>query len=97
LIFQFEGAMPSLGNIFRRKTNHEPARQRVRDWALAILGHDPEPALTISEIDCGDPACPGFETIILVMREGEATQAVKIRKPLNEITEPDLSEAMRYL
>lgn len=89
--------MPSLGNIFRRKTNQEPARQRVRDWALAILATDPAPVLTISEIDCGDPACPGLETIILVMREGEATQAVKIRKPLNEITEPDLGEAMRYL
>jgi hypothetical protein len=89
--------MPSIGNIFGRKQKDDPARKRVRGWALGILGDDPAPALTISEIDCGDPACPGLETIILVMREGEATQAVKIRKPLNDITEADLGEAMRYL
>lgn len=89
--------MPSIGNIFRRKTKDDPARQRVRDWALAILGDDPAPTFTISEIDCGDPACPGLETIILVMREGEATQAVKVRKPLSEIAEADMREAMQYL
>lgn len=61
------------------------------------LGDSPSFTLTISEIDCGDPACPGLETIILVMRDGEATQAVKIRKPIDEIIETDVREAMQYL
>ncbi|MBN8534017.1 MAG: hypothetical protein J0L51_07985 [Rhizobiales bacterium] len=89
--------MPSIGNIFGRKVKDDPARRRVRDWAVAILGDEPVPTFTISEIDCGDPTCPGLETIILVMREGEATQAAKIRKPLAEISETDLREALQYL
>ncbi|MGL5448559.1 MAG: hypothetical protein ACRDBL_14725 [Rhabdaerophilum sp.] len=89
--------MAPLRSIFSRKTKNEPARDRIRDWATQILGEDPPLTLTISEIDCGDPACPGLETIMLVMREGEATQAVKIRKPMDEVTETDLSEAMQYL
>lgn len=89
--------MPKITNIFSRKQKDDPARKKVRDWALILLGDNPAPTLTISEIDCGDPACPGLETIFLVMRDGEATQAVKIRKPLSEITEADLREAMQYL
>lgn len=89
--------MTSIRNIFGRKTKDASARSRVRDWALALLGDKPAPALTISEIDCGDPSCPGLETIILVMREGEATQAIKIRKPLDEIAEADVREALRYM
>lgn len=89
--------MTSIRNIFDRKTKDHSARQRVRNWAIAVLGDEPPTTLTISEIDCGDPSCPGLETIILIMREGEATQAIKIRKPLDTISEQDVCEALRYL
>lgn len=89
--------MAPFPNPFRKKQEANPARDSVRGWAEAALGSDPPVTLTISEIDCGDPACPGIETIILVMREGEATQAVKIRKTMEDITEEDVIEAMRYI
>lgn len=89
--------MSPMKSVFRRKQQDEPARNRIRNWAAEILGEERPLTLTISEIDCGDPACPGLETIILVMREGEATQAVKIRKPMEEVTKQDLREAMQYL
>lgn len=85
-------------NPFRKKPpRDEAALQRIREWARATLDDPPGLDLTISEVDCADPACPGLETFILVMREGQATQAVKIRKPMVEITEADITEAMRYL
>lgn len=89
--------MSGFPNPFRKKTPPNPARDAIRGWAEAALGNDPPLTLTISEIDCGDPVCPGLETIILVMREGEATQAVKIRKPMEEIAEADVREALLYL
>lgn len=89
--------MAPFPNPFRKKPESNPARDAIRGWAEAALGHDPPLTLTISEIDCGDPACPGLETIILVMREGEATQAVKIRKPMDEIGEADVIEAVQYI
>ncbi|MCA0399312.1 MAG: hypothetical protein LCH38_00690 [Proteobacteria bacterium] len=90
--------MPPFVNPFRKKPpRDEAALARIRGWAHAALG-DPEGLdLTISEVECADPACPGLETFILVMRAGEATQAMKVRKPIAEIAEADIAEAMRYL
>ena len=85
-------------NPFRRKHPEQGgARTAIRTWVEAILGDDPPLTLTISEIDCADPTCPGLETILLVMREGEATQAVKIRKGMEDINEADVQEAVKYL
>ena len=90
--------MTLFGRFFRKPDPQESAaREAIRRWAETLLGNEPPVSLTISEIDCGDPACPGLETIILVMREGEATQAVKVRKPMQDVTEADIAEAMRYL
>ncbi len=84
-------------NPFQRKLINHPVRDSIRNWVVTALGENTPVTLTISEIDCGDPACPGLETIILVMREGEATQAVKIRRPMDEITVTDVREAVQYL
>jgi hypothetical protein len=89
--------MSPLKNPFRQKITPDPARARIKEWAIAALGDAETLGLTLSEIDCGDPICPGLETIILVMREGEATQAVKIRKPMSEISQADVNEALRYV
>lgn len=90
--------MALFGGPFRKKPpRDEAALQRIRGWAHVALGEPPALDLTISEVDCADPACPGLETFILVMRPGEATQAVKIRKPIAEIAEPDVIEVMRHL
>lgn len=83
---------------FRKKpARDEAALARIRVWAGRALENPAGLDLTISEVDCADPACPGLETFILVLRQGEATQAVKIRKPIAEITEPDVIEAVQYL
>ena len=90
--------MALFANPFRKKPpRDEAALVRVRAWTAAALGNPPGLDLTISEVECADPACPGLETFILVLREGEATQAVKVRKAISEITESDIAEAMRYL
>jgi hypothetical protein len=90
--------MALFGGAFRKKPpRDEAALARIRTWVAAALRDPPGLELTISEVDCADPACPGLETFILVMREGEATQAAKVKKPVTEIIEADIAEAMRYL
>lgn len=86
-------------NPFRKKPDAaaDAAREHIRGWAEATLGNPEGLSLTISEVECPDPACPGFETFILVMREGEATQAVKVKKPIAEVQEADVSEALKFL
>lgn len=90
--------MVSLSNPFRKRPPRDAAAlARIREWARAALDDPPGLDLTISEVECADPACPGLETFILVMREGMPTEAVKIRKLIVEIIEADILEAMRHL
>lgn len=90
--------MAPLGWPFRKQSpRDEAALQRIREWTRVALDDPPGLDLTISEVECADPVCPGLETFILVLREGEATQAVKVRKPITEIVEADIAEAMRHL
>jgi hypothetical protein len=69
------------------------ALRRVKAWAVATLGASPDTAFAVNEIACTDPSCPGIETVILVMEPGRKTQAVKIGKPIEEVTEDDIRAA----
>lgn len=90
--------MALFGKLFGRKSpRDEAALANIRRWVAAALDNPEGLDLTISEVECPDPACPGLETFILVMREGEATQAAKVRKPIADITETDVAEAVKYL
>jgi hypothetical protein len=48
----------------------------------------------VSQIECTDPSCPGFETIILIMNTHMKTQAFKIKKPLQDVTQTDIEIAL---
>ena len=67
---------------------------RVKAWALAILTAGPDTAVTVNEIVCLDPGCPGTETVLLVMEPGRKTRACKVAKPMDEVTEPELRVAL---
>ena len=67
---------------------------RVKAWALAILAAGPDTAVTVNEIVCLDPGCPGTETVLLVMEPGRKTRACKVAKPMDEVTEPELRVAL---
>jgi NADP-dependent 3-hydroxy acid dehydrogenase YdfG len=67
---------------------------RVKGWALAILAASPDTAVTVSEIVCLDPGCPGTETVILIMQPGRRTRAAKVAKAVQEVTPDDVAEAL---
>jgi hypothetical protein len=75
----------------RRDDPHREAASRLKDRLRAHLRLGPEDGLTVSEIVCPDPACPGTETVVLVMRPGQRTAALKIAKPLAAVTDDDLA------
>ncbi|MGY2048077.1 hypothetical protein [Methylobacterium sp. JK268] len=55
------------------------------------LALGPDDALSVSELACADPGCPEVETVVLVMREGERSRAVRVPRPLAEIDEADIA------
>jgi hypothetical protein len=65
--------------------------------ARTVIGADDDTAVSVSEHDCGEPGCCGARTIVLVMRPRRPTEAVRIDKPLEQVTPTDLSDALAPL
>ncbi len=70
------------------------AIERVKDLARGALQVPAGTAFAVNEIACNDPACPGIETVVLVMEPGRKTRALKVAKPLDEVTEQDIRDAL---
>ncbi|UMY17775.1 hypothetical protein MMB17_24775 [Methylobacterium organophilum] len=80
---------------FRRPRTDEPVRGRIAAWTRAAGGFAEDVVVKVSEIACADPACPGFETVILVQVPGRPTRALKIRRSAAEVTAEAVAEALR--
>ena len=80
---------------FGRARPDDAQRRRIAAWAREAGNFGEDTVLKVNEIVCSDPACPGFETVILVQEPGRRTEARKIAKPLGEVGEPDVIEAFR--
>lgn len=79
---------------FGRPEREREAAERIKAWARAALQAHADTAFAVNEIVCPDPACPGTETVILVMEPGVRTRAYKVAKPLDEIVEQDIVDAL---
>ena len=88
--------MGGWSELLRRKAPKPEAESvaRIRAWTLAVLDTAPGTAVAVNEIACLDPACPGVETVILVMKPGRKTRACKIAKALDDATEQDVRRAL---
>lgn len=67
--------------------------RRVR----ALLELPDEATVSVTEFACGDPACGGAETAIIVMRPGRRTEFVKLLQPVAAVVDDDLQRALAAL
>jgi hypothetical protein len=81
------------GALGAPKTDADAVR-RVKDLTRKILHASDDTVFAVNEIVCADPACPGLETVILVMAPGVKTRACKIAKGLSDIAEADIAAAL---
>jgi hypothetical protein len=96
-------ARPSLGssmaqaffNPLNRTTRpgYPEALARLRVEARELLGLADDVVISVNEIACRDPDCPGIETVVAVLREGQRPRTARIRKPIIEVTRDDLGVA----
>ena len=88
--------MGAMALLFRRNPE-DPARadasRRVAALVREILALGEDDAVTVSEIACGDPAGGGAETVVLLMRAGRKTEAVKLMMPMATVTDEDVRTA----
>ncbi|HEY5797803.1 MAG TPA: hypothetical protein VIU82_22585 [Bosea sp. (in: a-proteobacteria)] len=67
---------------------------RIKALMRAILGLPEAAAIAVNEIICADPACPGTETVILVMNPGEKTKAFKLQMAMADVTPEALRDML---
>lgn len=77
-----------------RKAESNAAASRIKAQARELLGLPEAAAIAVNEIICADPACPGTETVILVMNPGEKTRAFKAQSAMTELTREALAEVL---
>jgi hypothetical protein len=77
----------------RRKPDSEAAA-RIKDKVRLILGLPESVAISVNEIVCADPACPGMETVILVMQPGRKTVAFKVQSSMEAMSDEALTAAV---
>jgi hypothetical protein len=86
-----------LGGFWRKGSEAAGVRPedlaRVRDLTRTLLALPDDATVAANEIICADPACPGSETVILVMVPGQRTKAYKVLKSAAETGEDDLRAA----
>jgi hypothetical protein len=89
-------AMALSGLLARFKPNRPDPDSiaRVKGWVCEALALPEEASVSVNEIACTDPACPGLETVILVMRPGAATVAFKARGSVVVQTRPVIEKAL---
>jgi hypothetical protein len=79
------------------KPRDAAAAERIKIWVREIVTDDAalraNIAVTVSEIICADPACPGTETVILIMQPGQKSVAAKVAKPMDQVNESDAKGA----
>ena len=85
--------------FFRRKTSNRrnDAALELKLQARTVINADDDTVVSVSERDCSDPGCGGARTIVLIMHPRRPTEAVKINKPLEQVTQSDLTDALAPL
>jgi hypothetical protein len=78
----------------KREAGEADVAAAVKRQVRELLGLPENAVIAVNEILCADPACPGTETVILVMNPGEKTKAFKVQSALSELTPEALAQAL---
>jgi hypothetical protein len=88
--------MSPLDTLFgtpRSKSQQKGRAQTIKGWVRELFAPASDTVIMITEKDCRAPKCPGIETVIAVI-EYRRVQRLKISKPMIEVTQADIVEAI---
>jgi len=86
--------MVLLSKSLKRTNASSSTASDLSERARAALNADDDTAVSVTEHACADPECCGARTIVMIMRPRRRTEAVKIDKPIEQVTPADLSDAL---
>lgn len=83
--------MSGFANPFAPKSRGIPGRTAdIKAWIRTAFSLSDDIVIVVSEIACREEDCPDIETVIGIMRPGEAIEALRIHKPVSEIAHDDI-------
>jgi hypothetical protein len=89
--------MSLLAALFE-SNRYSPARKErqgmIKEWVRTHCEMESDTIIRVNQLQCRDAACPGTETIITLM-EYRRTRRFKFPKAMNQVSEFDLTEAIR--
>lgn len=53
--------------------------------------------VSVMEIACGEAACGGAETIIMIMRPGSAVEKIELKMPVVRVGDDELAAALAHV
>lgn len=66
----------------------------IRFWARQALALPDDQIVSVSEFNCGKPTCPNLHTVIMVMSQDGPPRKMVVNKPLADISEFDVLDAV---
>ncbi|SEO03927.1 hypothetical protein SAMN05216227_104129 [Pseudorhodobacter antarcticus] len=77
--------------LFKRKPPPDPeVTERLKLWVSALMGLSDQDTIMLAELDCRDPGCPDFETVITVMLADHRRFVLRFPGPMAGVTETDV-------
>jgi len=87
-----------MARFFFNRRGQDPetadASRRLTAMVRDILALTEDDGVTVSEIACSHPECGDAETVVLIMRLGRRTEAVKVLKAMRLVSDEDLRRAL---
>jgi hypothetical protein len=71
------------------------AAHEVMTWVRDMLDLDAEAVVSVASHACGDPDCGDAAATILLMRPGQPTTSIRLRKSLDVISKADVRVALQ--
>lgn len=68
---------------------------KVVAWVRAALDLDDDAVVSVASHPCSEDGCKDAVATILLLRPGQATQSIKLGKPLGTVTQADVRAALQ--
>lgn len=79
--------------MFGRREN-QARTLLVKQWVRESRRFAVDAAILVSELSCTEPGCPPLETVIAVLPAAGLPRQYKIHRPLAELTQYDVDQAL---
>ena len=81
-------------NMFAPRGRSSGRAAEIKVWVSEHLGLGENDLVSVAELTCHEPGCPPVDTVVTVHRDDGDRGSWKVHKPMSEVCEPDINDAL---